>query len=95
MQYNIGDTVQLKDNRLSEHSRTATIIADNGDGYYTVKVDEVYEHDFCANSDTLWCHYSQFRQDTPLEQDTPDNVQKRYFCCKNRAADLYKQEYTR
>ena len=37
MQYNIGDTVQLKDNWLSEHSRTATIIADNGDGYYTVE----------------------------------------------------------
>lgn len=81
MNYKIGDTVQLRDNWLSDHSRTATIIADNGDGYYTVKVDEVYEHDFCADSDTLWCHCSQF--------------QKRYFCCPNRAADLYKQEYTR
>lgn len=89
MQYNIGDTVQLKDNWLSEHSRTATIIADNGDGYFTVKVDKIYDHDFCADSDTLLCHCSQFMQ------DTSDTVQKRYFCCKNRAADLYKQEYTR
>ena len=89
MQYNIGDTIQLKDNWLSEHSRTATIIADNGDGYYTVKVDKLYDHDFCADSDTLRCHCSQFRQ------DTSDNVQKRYFCCKNRLADLYEMEHKR
>lgn len=89
MNYKIGDTVQLRDNWLSEHCRTATIIADNGDGYYTIKVDEVYNHDFCADSDTLWCHCSQFKQ------DESDNSQKRYFCCKNRAADLYKQEYRR
>lgn len=60
MIYNIGDTVQLKDNWLSEHSRTATIIADNGDDYYTVKVEKVYNYDFCADSDTLLCHGSLF-----------------------------------
>lgn len=95
MNYNIGDTVQLKDNWLSEHSRTATIISNEGDGYYIVKVDKRYDHDFCAHADTLWCHCSQFRQDTSVRQDTSDNVQKSYFCCKNRLADLYEMEHTR
>lgn len=51
--YKVGDTVMLKDNWLSTHTRSAVILKDYGDGWFVVRVDTAYPWDYCADGTEL------------------------------------------
>lgn len=57
--YRVGDNVLLKNNWLSNCGREATIIKDDGGGYFYVHVEETSTSMFADGHD-LWTHESMF-----------------------------------